>query len=91
MDSFVSITKVVSDEAKNISSWIEWTVLADLPITVVESEHYRKNSTLKPTTYKSITKYMISLLEIVRTSIKRGLPKTFGLVFDGTRSVYDSP
>jgi hypothetical protein len=91
MDSFVSITKVVSDEAKNINSWIEWIVLADLPITVVENEHYRKNSTLKPTTYKSITKYMTSLLEIVKMNIKRGLPKTFGLIFDGTRSVYDSP
>jgi len=46
VDSLVSITKVLSDETKNTSSWIEWTVLADLPATAVESEHYRKNSTL---------------------------------------------
>ena len=44
LESFISITKVVSDEAKNINSWIEWIVLADLPIYVVENEHYRKNS-----------------------------------------------
>jgi len=85
LESFISITKVVSDEAKNINSWIEWIVLADLPIYVVENEHYRKNSTLKPTTYKTITKHMTTLLEIVKLNIKRGLPKTFGLIFDGNK------
>ena len=85
LEAFISITKVVSDEAKNINSWIEWIVLADLPIYVVENEHYRKNSTLKPTTYKTITKHMTTLLEIVKLNIKRGLPKTFGLIFDGNK------
>ena len=85
LQSFITIKKVVSDEAKNINSWIEWIVFADLPIYVVENEHYRKNSTLKPTTYKTITKYMTSLLEIVKLNIKRGLPKTFGLIFDGNK------
>ena len=83
MDTYVTITRVVSDEAKNMSSWIEWIVFADLPITIVENEYYRKNSKLKPTSYKTISKHMTNLLEIVRASIKTGLPKTFGLIFDG--------
>ena len=83
MDSFVTITKIVSDEAKNMSSWIEWIVLADLPITVVENEQYRKYTTLKPTTYKTVSKYMTSLFGIVKRNIAKGLPKTFGIIFDG--------
>ena len=34
IDAYVIITKVVSEEAKNMNSWIEWIVLADLPISV---------------------------------------------------------
>ena len=91
MDSFATITKVVSDETKMMHSWIEWIVLVDLPIYVVENDLYRKNSTLKPTTYKTITKYMTSLLEIVRLNIKRGLPKAFGIIFDGNKCVTLNP
>ena len=88
MDAFVTISNVVSDQAKNINSWIEWIVLANLPIIVVENEHYRKHTTLKPTTYKTISKYMTKLLEIVLLNIQRVLPKTFGLIFDGNLNVY---
>ena len=91
MESFITITKVVSDEAKNMSSWIEWIVLADLPICVVENVQYHKFTTLKPTTYKTITKYMTTLLEIVKANLKRGLPKTFGLIFDGNKYDFVSP
>ena len=83
MDSFVTITKIVSDEAKNMSSWIEWSVETAFPITVVENEQYRKYTTLKPTTYKTVSKYMTSLFEIVKRNIAKGLPKTFGIIFDG--------
>jgi hypothetical protein len=91
LEEFISITKVVSDEAKNINSWIEWIVLADLPICVVENVQYHKFTTLKPTTYKTITKYMTTLLEIVKANLKRGLPKTFGLIFDGNKYDFVSP
>ena len=75
MDSFVSITKVVSDEAKNISSWIEWIVLADLTITVVENDHYLKHTTLKPTKHTTssnsssiiVVVYCVCLLLLLMT------------------------
>ena len=55
MDSYLKVTKAYSDEAKMMHSWIEWIVLADLPIYVVENDLYRKNSKLTATTYKTIT------------------------------------
>ena len=42
---------------------------------------------MKPTTYKTISKHMTSLLEIVKLNIKKGLPKSFGIIFDGNRRV----
>ena len=83
MDSHV--TRVVTDEAKNMHRWIEWIVLADLPLYVVENERYRKNSSLKSTTYKTISKHMTNLLEIAKLNVKEALPKSFGIIFDGNR------
>jgi hypothetical protein len=83
MDRFVQVHKIVSDKAKGIFGWIEWIVMADLPITIVDNPIYRKRSNLPPTNYKTITKYMEKLLEIVQRNIKRDLPPTFGIIFDG--------
>jgi hypothetical protein len=83
----VVITKIISPEAKDMFGWIEWIVMADLPIYNLENEYFRKRSNLKPTTYKTISKYMTKLLELVRLNIK-GLPKTFGLIFDGIITIY---
>jgi len=83
MDRFVQVRKIVSDKAKGIFGWIEWIVMADLPITIVDNPYYRKRSNLPQTSYKTITKYMEKLLEIVQRNIKRYLPPTFGIIFDG--------
>ena len=84
MNRFV-MKKSISPDAKSIHGWIEWVVLADLPVTIVQNEYYVKYSrnTLKPTTYKTVTKYMERLEELTRRDIARELPPTFGLVFDG--------
>ena len=66
-----------------MSSWIEWIVFVDLPIYATENEFFRKNSKLEPTSYKTVSKYMTKLLDLIRLNIKSGLPKTFGLIFDG--------
>ena len=63
--NWVTVTKVVSAEAKNMFAWIEWIVMVDLPLTVVENEFYKKQSNLEPTTYKTVTKYMGKLLVLV--------------------------
>ena len=39
MDSYVIITKTISPEAKDMYGWIEWIVMADLPIYCVENEY----------------------------------------------------
>ena len=84
MNRFV-VKKSISRDARSIHGWIEWIVLADLPVTIVQNEYYVKYSrnTLKPTTYKTVTKYMERLEKLVRRDIARELPPTFGLVFDG--------
>ena len=81
MRNWVTVTKVVSTQAKNMFAWIEWVVMADLPSTVVENEFYKRQSNLEPTKYKTVTKYMENLLILVRVNIKRGLPQMFGIIF----------
>ena len=68
MNRFV-VKKSVSSDAKSMHGWIEWIVLADLPVTIVQNEYYRKYSrnSLKPTMYKTITKHM----ETLRNSLVR--------------------
>lgn len=83
MGNYVTVTKIVSAEAKNMFGWIEWIVMADLPLKIVENEFYQKRSNLEPTTYKTLSKHMENLLRLVKENIKRGLPKMFGLIFDG--------
>ena len=59
MEKFVTVTKLISTEAKNMYGWIEWIFMADLPITCVENEYYQKRSNLAPTItklYQSIWK-----------------------------------
>ena len=57
--------------------------MADLPVTVVENEFYKKRSNLESTTYKTVMKHMEALLRLIKENIKRGLSPTFGTIFDG--------
>jgi hypothetical protein len=66
MGNYVTVTKIVSAEAKNIFGWIEWIVVVDLLMTAVENEFYKKRSNLEPTTYKTVTEHMETLLGLVR-------------------------
>jgi hypothetical protein len=70
MENYIVATKIVSAEAKNMFGWIEWIVMADLPLTVVENEFYKKRSNLESTTYKTVTKHMEALLRLTRENIK---------------------
>ena len=83
LGDWITVKKIVSPEAKNMFAWIEWIVMADLPVTVVENDLYKKRSNLSPTTYKTVTKHMEALLRLIKSGIKRGLPPTFGIIFDG--------
>ena len=83
MGNWITVTKAVSSEAKNMFGWIEWIVMADLPVTVVENELYRRHSSLESTSYKTVTKQMEAVLKIIKENIKRGLPPSFGVIFDG--------
>jgi len=83
MDKYVKITKVVSEEAKNMYSWLEWIVKTDLPITIVKNDYYIKRSNLLPMTYKAVTKYTDKLLILVKDYIKKSLSSTCDMIFDG--------
>ena len=43
MGNWVTVTKIVSPEAKNMFGWIEWIVMADLPLKIVKNEYYKKD------------------------------------------------
>jgi len=53
MDKYVKITKIILEESKNMYGWLDWIVIADLPITIVENDYYIKLSHLLSTTFDS--------------------------------------
>ena len=69
--------KVVS-----IFKWIEWIVMDNLPFTSVESERFRKNSTMKSISRPTLMKYMNLLTRKLEDHLKGTLPNKFGLIFD---------
>lgn len=79
----VTITKSVSKESKSMFGWIELIVMRDLPLKIVDDDLFRNYSNLLSTSYKTLSKYMTKLNEMVKASIKKNLPKSFGIIFDG--------
>ena len=56
-----------------MSSWIGWIVLGDLPIPIVQNEQYPKYTTLKPMTYKTVSKKVEDWLRLEK-QIDRTVP-----------------
>ena len=63
--------------------------MADLPITIVKNEFYRKCSNIEPTTCKTVTKYMENLIKLIKNKINRSAyPILLGLYLtDGHATV----
>lgn len=73
----------LSDTEKEISEWINFLVMKNQPLSIVNCPIMRKIVRLKPVCAKTLRKYLLSLVVVVRADIKARLPNKFALIFDG--------
>ena len=66
----------------SIFKWIEWIVMDNLHFTSVESERFRKKSTMKSISRPTLLKYLNLLTRKLETHLQGTLPNKFGLIFD---------
>lgn len=74
----------VSEAEQEMTEWINYLVMKNQPISLVDCPLTQSMSKLKPVSSKSIRKHILSLVSIVREEeLKLCLPDKFILVFDG--------
>jgi hypothetical protein len=74
----------LNDAEKEMAEWINYIVVKNLPVSIVDCPLTRNIVKLKPVSSKSIRKHVLSLANIlVREEIKVRLPDRFVIVFDG--------
>jgi len=80
LDSSLSL---VSDKAKTIHAWMEWTIMTDSPSTFVENKYNRKYAKIEAISRRTFNKYKDTVYKMVVNKIKEELPTTFMVYFDG--------
>jgi hypothetical protein len=73
----------VSDAEKEMTTWINYLVMKNMPISLVDCPLTWQMSSLKAVSSKSVRKHILSLVVTVREELKRRLPDKFVLTFDG--------
>ena len=73
----------VSDAEKEMTKWINYLVMKNMPISLVDCPLTRQLSRLKAVCSKTVRKHILSLAETVREELRQRLPDKFVLVFDG--------
>jgi hypothetical protein len=79
LDSSFSL---VSEKAKTIHAWMEWTIMTDSPLTFVENKYNRKYAKIEPISRPTFNKYKDIVYNIVLQKINSELPTTFMIYFD---------
>ncbi len=73
----------VSDAEKEMTEWINYQLMKNMPISIVDCPLTQQISRLKAMYSKSVCKHILSLVVTVREELKLCLPDKFVLVFDG--------
>ena len=81
--SFDSYVLCVSEAEQEMTEWINYLVMKNLPVSLVDCPLTQQMSKLKPVSSKLIRKLILSLVSIVREDLKLRLPDKFILIFDG--------
>ena len=79
MDIYIRSSK----KAMWIHSWIQLVISQNLPFSFVNAPLVRKFSNLRSISDKTLQKYMKLLREKCQQKIRKKLPPTFGIMFDG--------
>ena len=88
MNKFVPLRNVSRFTLK-LFSWMEWVIMGTLPISWCEDKFARKYSNIltdgrgEGLSRKTLAKYIDRVVQEVKQNVKKELPKSFGIVFDG--------
>lgn len=63
--------------------WIEWIVVKNLPLSIVDDPLTREGMKYKPVTSKLLRKYILATSKAMIASIAEKLPNDIAIVFDG--------
>lgn len=74
---------LVSDREREVSKWIEFIVMKNLPVSFVDCPYTRDVTRLKNISSRTLRSYILALLSVVKETIQAELPSKFPLVFDG--------
>lgn len=76
----------ISDEGQNLYKWMDWLIEDCQPFNFVENHYFKKYTTLKPISTKTLVKYVEVLGYQVEKKLKSIIPRTFGIIIDGWSS-----
>ena len=84
LDNYVRCTgKKISKDGRNVYGWIDFITFGDLPFTAMEKPVFKRYTNLDSISYPTFRKYFLRTGEFLQNNLKKVLPKTFGLIFDG--------
>ena len=73
----------VSEQEKQMHQWIQFIVMKNLPVSFVDCTYTRNISRLKQVSGRTVRRHILSLLDVLKDTLRRELPSRFVLVFDG--------
>ena len=74
----------VNETEKEMFRWIEWVVMLNQPLSIVDDPLTRDGMRYKPITSKLLRRNILALCKEMQTSIKHRLPADkFSIIFDG--------
>ena len=73
----------ISNREKEMFKWIEFVVMKNLPVSIVDCPYTRDITRLKNVSAQTLRCHILELLSVVKETIQAELPPKFIIVFDG--------
>ena len=73
----------VNETEREMYKWIEWVIMKNQPLSIVDDPLTREGMRYRPVTSKLLRQNILLLCKEMQASIKRKLPDKFALIFDG--------
>jgi hypothetical protein len=73
----------ITDEARNIYSWLDFIIMNDLSLRCVDNPNILRHVKMDQISRKTLDKYLYKTIDFVKDIIKTNLPQRFGIIYDG--------
>ena len=81
--SITSFVIRINEAERDMFKWVEWIVMKNQPLSIVDCPLTREAIRYKPITSKLLRKNILAVCKEMQTSIKHKLPDKFTIMFDG--------